>query len=123
VEVEEVTEVIKPPSFVWVYPAGVDHVHDGDTVVCHVLIHPNEGGELHEVSVRVEGINSPEMNTAEGKAAKVYAESLLSPGTQVMITARKRDKYGRFLGRLVLPNGDDFSTLMITSGHAVAYLT
>ena len=117
------TEVIKPPSFVWVYPAGVDHVHDGDTVVCHVLIHPNEGGELHAISVRVEGINSPEMNTAEGKAAKVYAETLLTPGMQVTLTARKRDKYGRFLARITLPNGDDYSTRMIAAGHAVAYLT
>lgn len=117
------TEVIKPPSFVWVYPAGVDHVHDGDTVVCHVLIHPNEGGELHEVSVRVEGINSPELNTAEGKAARAYGEGLLPPGTQVTLTARKRDKYGRFLARITMPSGDDYSTRMIAGGHAVAYLT
>ncbi|MBA3432028.1 MAG: thermonuclease family protein, partial [Actinobacteria bacterium] len=75
------------------------------------------------IAVRVEGMNSPEMNTAEGKAAKVYAESLLPPGTQVMLTARKKDKYGRFLARITLPNGDDFSTSMITAGHAVAYLT
>jgi len=117
------SEVMRPPSFVWVYPAGVDHVHDGDTVIMHVLIHPNEGGELHAVSVRVEGINAPETNTAEGKAAKAYAASLLPSGSQVMLTARKRDKYGRWLARIVLPNGDDFSTLMIVAGHAVAYTT
>lgn len=117
------SEVIKPPSFVWVYPAGVDHVHDGDTVVCHVLIHPNEGGELHEVHVRLEGINAPELNTAAGKAAKAYAETLLTPGMQVSLVARKKDKYGRFLARIVMPNGDDFSTAMIAAGHAVAYMT
>ncbi len=117
------TEVIKPPSFVWVYPAGVDHVHDGDTVICHVLMHPNEGGELHEVSVRVEGINAPELNTAAGTAAKAHAAALLPPDTQVMLVARKRDKYGRFLARIVLPSGEDFSSLMIAAGHAVPYLT
>lgn len=117
------SEVLKPPAFVWTFPAAVDHVHDGDTVVAHVLLHPNEGGEAHEVSIRVEGINAPELNTAAGKSAKVYAETLLPPDTQVMIIVRKRDKYGRFLGRIVLPNGDDFSEEMVAAGHAVPYMT
>lgn len=117
------SEVVRPPAFVWTYPAAIDHVRDGDTVVCHVLFHPNEGGEAHAVHVRVEGINSPEMNTAEGKAAKTYAETLLPSGTQVMLVARKRDKYGRFLARIIMADGSDFSERMVAAHHAVPYMT
>jgi micrococcal nuclease len=116
------SEVVKPPGFVWTYPASVDSVYDGDTIVCHVLIHPGEGGELHDTHVRIEGINAPELNTAAGTQAKDYAAGLLPPGTQVTLVAHKRDKYGRMLGRLILPNGDDFSSLMLSAGQAVPYL-
>lgn len=116
------SEIQTPAGFVWTYPAAVDRVYDGDTIVCHVLIHPNEGGELHDIHVRVEGINAPELNTALGKEAKQFAETLLPVGEQVMLIARKRDKYGRFLARITLSNGSDFGDKMIASGHAVPYL-
>lgn len=116
------SEVIKPPAFNWVFPAAVDSVYDGDTIICHVLIHPGEGGELHDTHVRVQGINAPELNTAAGVAAKAHAATLLPSGTQVMLTASKRDKYGRFLARITMPDGTDFSERMIADGKAVAYL-
>ena len=112
-----------PPGFVWTFPAEVDRVQDGDTVVAHVLLHPNEGGEAHAVNIRVDGINAPELNTAAGTAAKAYAETLLPPGAAITLIARKREKYGRFLARVILSNGDDLSALMIAAGHAVPYLT
>jgi len=116
-------EVIKPIGFTWMFPASVDYVYDGDTIICHVLLHPNEGGDLHNIHVRVHGINCQELNTAEGKNAKAYAITLLPPGTQVMLAVTKRDKYGRFLAQIILANGSSFGDNMIVAGHAVAYLT
>ncbi len=42
-------------SFVWQYPAVIDRVVDGDTVVCHIRMSAEM--EVHEVNVRLEGIN------------------------------------------------------------------
>ena len=112
-----------PPGFVWTYPGEIDSVYDGDTPICHILFHPNEGGEAHGVHVRVEGINAPELNTAAGKVAKEYAETLLTPGLQIMLVAHAKDKYGRFLARIILPDGTDFGDRMIESGNAVPYMT
>jgi endonuclease YncB( thermonuclease family) len=117
------SEVVKPAGFVWTYPAKIDDFHDGDTAICHILIHPNEGGELHEIHVRTEGINAPELNTAAGREAREYARALaIEHGTDVVLVARKREKYGRFLSRIVFPDGSDFSELMVAAGHAVPYL-
>lgn len=117
-------EIVKPAGFVWTFPARIDSFIDGDTPICHVLVHPNEGGELHDVHVRVEGINAPEMNTTEGKASKATAEQLAAQyGYDVILVAHKRDKYGRMLARIIFADGTDFSGLMIAKGAAVPYLT
>jgi endonuclease YncB( thermonuclease family) len=112
-----------PKGFLWTIPGEIDRVHDGDTVICHLLLHPNEGGEAHEVNVRLEGINAPELNTAEGIAARDYLRTLLPSGTPMVIVSRRRDKYGRFLGRVVLLDGTDVSTMMLIAGHAIPYMT
>lgn len=119
-----VTDVNKPPGFVWTFPALLDRVIDGDTIECHVIMHPGDGGEAHGVNVRVEGINAPEMNTAAGREAKTYLEGLLEAhGRDAVLVARKREKYGRFLARIILSDGFDLGELMLTSGHATPYLT
>lgn len=105
-------EVIRP-GFVWQYPGVVDRIIDGDTVVCHVLIAPED--EQHAVSVRVDGINALELSQQYGGEARDYAISILPPGTQVTLIARKREKYGRFLARIVLPDGSDFGGLMLVA--------
>ena len=102
---------IHRPGFVWTFPAVVDSVTDGDTVVCHVLWRPGE--EAHGVNVRVEGINALELSQRFGAEAKTFAESLVPLGTQVTLIARRREKYGRFLAYITLPDGRDFSAEML----------
>jgi endonuclease YncB( thermonuclease family) len=41
----------------------------------------------------------------------------------VTLIATKKDKYGRFLARIILPTGDSLGDLMIAAGQAVPYLT
>lgn len=99
-------------NFVWQYPAIIDRVIDGDTVVAHVQISAEE--DRHGVSIRVEGINALELSEQFGGEARDYAASLLPIGTPVILVHHKREKFGRFLCRIVLPDGSDFSTLMLS---------
>lgn len=101
-------------------PGEVERVIDGDTVVCYLLVMPTL--ELKGVHIRVEGINAPEMNTAEGRAAKDYAASILPAGLQIIFDTKGNDKYGRALGYIILPDLSNFSLLMIDNGHAVPYM-
>lgn len=121
---EDAREALPAPhGFVWTFPAQIVSWHDGDTAICHIKVHPNEGGDLYEVNVRIKGINAPELNTAEGVGARRWADTLAPAGTPVTLICTKREKYGRFLAAMVLPGGDDFGLLMIREGFAVPYLT
>lgn len=61
--------------------------------------------------VRVAGINCPEVNTAEGKEAKAYVESLLKPSTFATIWAKGKDRYGRLVADVVLPEVGDLAAI------------
>jgi len=74
------------------------------------------------LSCRIYGINAPELNTEEGKAAKAYAEGLCPGGTKVTVVSHSWDKYGgRFDGELMLPDGRVFGDLMVANNQAVVY--
>ena len=99
-------------NFIWQYPGEVDRVIDGDTVVCHVRFSPTQ--EEHDVSVRVDGINALELSQQFGGEAKAFAQSLLPVGAKVTLVARDhREKYGRFLARIVMADGRDFGMQML----------
>lgn len=101
----------------WTVPATVKRVVDGDTV--DLLL--DLGWHItYESRCRVSGINAPEMNTAEGRAAKTYADSLLGVNAEVIFTSKSLDKYGRPLGVIILDRGS-FAQLMLDAGHAVLY--
>ena len=104
---------------VWVLPAMVVRVIDGDTIVIHTEVMP--GLVLHEAHLRVEGINAPEMNTPAGREAKEFVEHLLPVNAVVRVTMRDTDKYGRALGKVQLLDGRDLSQVMIDTQHAVPY--
>ena len=110
------------------YPARVLDFHDGDTA--HVVVDLGFGFQLNPydvngrpvISLRVFGINAPELNTDAGKASLAYAQQLCPPGTLVTVMSHGWDKYGgRFDGTITLPDGQDFSAAMIAAGQAVFY--
>ncbi len=109
---------------IWTVPGTVQRVIDGDTIVMRLDLGWRVAREKEPV--RIYGINSPELNTDEGKVAKAFAESLLPQGTAVTVVSLKLlgqiDKYGRTLAALTLPDGSDFGTQMIQGGYAVEYL-
>jgi endonuclease YncB( thermonuclease family) len=104
---------------IWVIPAIVVRVIDGDTVVVHMEVLP--GFILHEAHVRVQGINAPEINTATGKASKMAAEVYLPVNAVIRLTMEDTDKFGRVLAKITTADGRSFGDMMVASGHAVVY--
>jgi endonuclease YncB( thermonuclease family) len=107
-------------AFVFQYPAVIVSWTDGDS--CKVDRQTKPGETIKAEDVRVHGINAPEVKEAGGAAARDYAAGLAPTGTAVLLVASKEDKFGRFLARVILPNGDSLGDLMVAAGHAVPYL-
>ena len=110
------------------YPGRVEGWIDGDTARVAldlgfgITLAPRDFDGKPLISMRVFGINTPELNTPEGVAALAYAGVICPAGTRVTVLSHGWDKYGgRFDGSLTLPGGQDYATLMIAAGHGVAY--
>lgn len=105
----------------YTYRATILRVVDGDT--CHVEI--DLGLDVRvRTTLRLAGLNAPELPTDEGKAAKAFLMGLLALGEVLVRTIKdRREKYGRYLGMLyVYPASApvvDVNATMISSGHAV----
>lgn len=100
------------------YRALILRVVDGDTVHADVDL----GFDAHQrMTLRLAGINAPEMGTPEGVAAKQWlADALLGAhaGPLTIRTVKdRREKYGRYLATLYV-NGVDLNEAMVAAGHA-----
>jgi len=103
------------------YPGIVDKVVDGDTIHARLDL----GFDLTVYArCRVFGINAPELSTDAGKQARMYAESLVPPGTEVRVLSHGWDKYGgRVDAQIAFGAGyaRDLATEMLVAGQAVVY--
>lgn len=98
------------------YNAIVERVIDGDTVDVHVDL----GFDIwHSVRLRLVGLDTPEMATPEGKAAKTFVKDAIE-GQEVIITTHKTDKYGRYLAEIFY-RGTSFNKTLVDMGFAVPY--
>jgi endonuclease YncB( thermonuclease family) len=103
------------------YAAVVRHVVDGDTIDCLVDLGINI--YVYEV-VRLAGLNAPESNRAAtmtaGRAAKVYLEAQLPPGTRVVLATKPDpDSFGRYIAGVTrADDGVDVNALLVASGYA-----
>jgi endonuclease YncB( thermonuclease family) len=57
------------------------------------------GMEVEE-TVRLRGIDAPEMSQAEGEQARRFVDEALRATRRVVVATRQRDKYGRWLADL-----------------------
>lgn len=95
----------------------VSKVYDGDT------LRLKDGR-----NVRIIGINTPELARDKSPAepwssqAKSALQQLLSQDRRVKLRwgQEKRDRYGRLLSHVFLPNGDNVSERLLSSGYALA---
>ena len=109
-----------------IYRCEIVRHKDADTSV--VVIDLGFGVRItDEDGMRWRGIDAPEMNTPEGRAALARLNELLPPGSQCLLITEKTkaggdedDKYGRYLGRFYDLGMDQcFNDLLVDEGHAV----
>lgn len=101
------------------YLVTLGEIHDGDTVWVTIDL----GFYLtHRTPVRLAGINAPELATAAGKVSRdaLVAFVAAHPGQWLAQTYKSgEEKYGRWLARLIAPDGTDVNAWMVTNGYAV----
>jgi endonuclease YncB( thermonuclease family) len=107
----------------WTVPGTVTSIHDGDTLTAELDL----GWHISLTSsIRLLGINAPELNTPAGKDALAYLRTLLAPGDPVTVVSARllgaTEKYGRVLAAVQTPSGQDVSTALLAAGHAQPYL-
>lgn len=101
-------------------PTGVV---DGDTM--HVLI--DLGMEISfRTTLRVYGINAPEMSTQAGKDVKQWVidwfRTHCPAGTFMVQTVKDRtEKFGRYLAVVIAPDSAIFNDDIVAAGMAVPY--
>lgn len=119
--------VVKEMSYT--YKATVDRVVDGDTILALIEV---GFGIIVRDRLRLRGVDTPELSTPEGKAAKRFLEKILPSGAVVVIKSRKcrTDIYGRFVADVffregvtdaarIIAGGVYLNQHLIDSGHAV----
>ncbi|HEX8562698.1 MAG TPA: thermonuclease family protein [Flavobacterium sp.] len=87
-------------------------VFDGDTFT---VLHGKK-----TIRVRIDAIDAPEKGMPYCKVSKKYLSTLCF-GKTVTMKRKKKDRYGRTVARVFLPNGKDISTEMIKAGMAWHY--
>lgn len=87
----------------------VTHIADGDTI--SVVI------DSKIEKVRILGIDCPELAQPFGPEAKERVEAL-ALGKTVSLEWRNRDKYGRVLGDVTLPSGENLAHVLVSAGLA-----
>ncbi|GAB3201387.1 endonuclease YncB(thermonuclease family) [Pontibacter aydingkolensis] len=87
-------------------------VKDGDTIVLLV------NGE--EVTVRLYGVDTPEKNQAFGQRAKQFTSDMVF-GKQVRLIVNNKDRYGRTVGTIILPDGRSLNEELVKNGFAWHY--
>ena len=101
------------------YPARLTRVIDGDTVIVEV----DHGFRIYSTqTVRVLGVNAPELRNPGGREAKAFVEQWTAVAGVWPLTINATattDKYGRRLAAISKPGGD-LATDLIANGHGVA---
>lgn len=99
------------------YRISVVRVIDGDTIEADIDL-----GFYARIrtNLRLYGIDCPEMNTPEGKAARQAVIDIVIDGGPLTADTIKADKYGNRWDAVVwLSDGRNLSLELVKSGHAV----
>lgn len=106
------------------YSCTVVRVVDGDTLHLDVDL----GCDVHTLmTIRLAGLDAPEISTEAGKDARDYVEAWVASFGVAPLVLRtvkdRREKYGRYLGALYGPSGTELSlnAELLANGLAVPY--
>jgi micrococcal nuclease len=97
------------------YNATLERVIDGDTIDVTLDL----GFKIYSKQrIRLARINAPEMKTQEGEEAKTSLVRILPVGTELIISTKKTDIYGRYIGEVTL-NDINLNDRLVELGQAV----
>ncbi len=108
-------------SRLYTYKAWVNRVLDGDTIETVVDL----GFGITTVqTLRLRGIDAPEVRSSSGREAKEFVEGILPSGTQVFIKTTRSDKYDRYLVDIFVTDADSgedkfLNGVLLEKGFAV----
>jgi micrococcal nuclease len=102
----------QPASYPFSLEGMVVSVTDGDTIK---LLRDNK-----QYRIRLNGIDAPEMGQAYGMKAKEALASLVA-GKQVEVVVRDTDRYGRYVGDVIV-DGKSANAELVAVGFAWHYL-
>ena len=106
--------VLSIPALAW--EARVVHVADGDTIT----VEPAKGGD--RIKIRLHGIDAPETRQPYGQAAKGFVNDVaLYQIADVRVTPQSKDRYGRVIAVIALPDGTILQELLLEAGLAWVY--
>jgi endonuclease YncB( thermonuclease family) len=104
----------------WYPVKQIVKVYDGDSPT--VLL--DRGfGDFKLIEMRIEGIDTPEQKTVEGKIVTRFANEVLLKTYKLIIcksSAVDKDKFGRILGDLIL-DGQSYAELLMAKKLARPY--
>ncbi|AKN68750.1 hypothetical protein QR97_02080 [Streptomyces sp. PBH53] len=101
------------------YPARVERLVDADTLDLDIDV--GFGIRVRQ-RVRLQGLNTPEKNTPQGKAANAWVtEWLAQRAPDLIVETHSREKYGRWLATLTATDGACLNDDLIDAGHAAPY--
>jgi len=113
------------PTFIAPITCGrVIKVYDGDTITIAAFL-PYQESRLYKFSVRINGIDCPEMRTKNPfeKSISIIARDTLSRkimGEMVQLVDIKTEKYGRLLAD-VMHDGESCGAMLLEARLAVPY--
>ncbi|RJX32326.1 MAG: nuclease [Oxalobacter sp.] len=94
-------------------PGKVIGVTDGDTVKILIAGHKQE-------RIRLAGIDAPERRQPYGQKSRQHLSNMIF-GRQVVVVWKKRDRYKRIIGKIVLDEKTDVGLEQIKAGLAWHY--
>lgn len=100
------------------YTGKIFDVTDGDTLRIDVDL--GFGMVFHRMRVRLNRINAPEKSTPEGaKASSILRGKVTGVTCEVTTIKDRTEKYGRYLGEIIVPGIGNLSDWMVSQGLAV----
>ncbi|MFD3514897.1 thermonuclease family protein [Streptomyces sp. NPDC058657] len=101
-----------------VYPARLVRVIDADTLDVEIDL----GFSIHiRQRVRLQGLNAPERNTADGKAAIDWVLAWFTGRDRFTVETHQQEKYGRWLATITDPDGMNLNAALLAEGYAASY--
>lgn len=88
-------------------------VSDGDTITILDSLH-------HQIKIRLYGIDCPEKKQDYGTVAKKFTADKCF-AKMIYVHSKGKDKYGRTLGIVILPDGTELNLLLLQNGLAWHY--